>query len=174
MKTIIAIDPGKNGGIAWESENNRACCVSMPDTEGDLIKLIKQFGIELYEINSEDGNLIASTKIPVDCIFYLENIVMFAGRKMPGSHAITYGGNWGFIKGAIQMSGSPLHIVQCKAWQKFHSLGTKGESSDSEWKNKLKAKAQQLYPHLDITLKTADALLILAYAKALEMGKVIQ
>ena len=34
----------------------------------------------------------------------------------------------------------------------------------SEWKRKLKAKAQELYPHLDVTLKNCDALLILHFA----------
>jgi hypothetical protein len=33
-----------------------------------------------------------------------------------------------------------------------------------EWKRKLKEEAQRLFPNMDVTLKTADALLILEYA----------
>jgi hypothetical protein len=44
-------------------------------------------------------------------------------------------------------------------------LGTKGKSSKTEWKNKLKGEAQRLFPSEDVTLDTADALLILEYSK---------
>jgi hypothetical protein len=44
------------------------------------------------------------------------------------------------------------------------SLGTKGSKSTTEWKNKLKARAQQLFPGVGaITLAVSDALLILKY-----------
>jgi hypothetical protein len=33
------------------------------------------------------------------------------------------------------------------------------------WKNKLKTRAQQLYPGIKVTLANADALLILRYAE---------
>jgi NAD(P)-dependent dehydrogenase (short-subunit alcohol dehydrogenase family) len=35
-----------------------------------------------------------------------------------------------------------------------------GDLTKTAWKNKLKARAQQLYPHLKVTLGTADALLL--------------
>lgn len=44
--------------------------------------------------------------------------------------------------------------------------------SKTAWKNKLKEEAQRRFPQLDITLKTADALLILDYAR--EMERAIQ
>jgi len=37
--------------------------------------------------------------------------------------------------------------------------------SPVQWKNKLKAEAQRLYPDIKVTLKTADALLILEATK---------
>ena len=35
----------------------------------------------------------------------------------------------------------------------------------TQWKNKLKAEAQRLFPDIRVTLKTADALLILEATK---------
>ena len=38
-------------------------------------------------------------------------------------------------------------------------------ASRAIWKSKLKGSAQRLYPHLRVTLQTADALLILEYGR---------
>jgi hypothetical protein len=53
-------------------------------------------------------------------------------------------------------------MVRPQKWQGFLGLG-KSEGDKTKWKNKLKAKAQNLFPSLDVTLSTADALLLLEY-----------
>lgn len=58
--------------------------------------------------------------------------------------------------------------VTPQKWQKALQLGTKGNKSNTEWKNKLKARAQQLFPNVPMTLAVADALLILEYSKITE------
>ena len=146
--TIAAIDPGKNGGIAWIRPGGKPCCVPMPETEGDLIARLKQ-------IAPPDD---------YDAVFYLEDLVKHMGAGVPASTMAVYASNWGFLKGAIQHSGSPLHLVNPRTWAKSLGLGVAKGLSKTEWKNKLKARAQQLYPHLEITLKTSDALLLLEYA----------
>ena len=45
-------------------------------------------------------------------------------------------------------------------WQKAHTCGTKGDLTTTQWKNKLKARAAELFPAVDVTLWNADALLI--------------
>lgn len=55
-------------------------------------------------------------------------------------------------------------LVRPQVWQKVFNLGTAAScASKSEWKNKLKAEAQRRFPHLPVTLATADALLILEW-----------
>ena len=55
-------------------------------------------------------------------------------------------------------------LVRPQTWQKDFGLGTASRcASKSEWKNKLKAEAQRRFPHLGVTLQTADALLILEW-----------
>lgn len=147
--TICAIDPGKNGGIAWVRDGEKPCCVPMPETEGDLIQQIR---------------CVANTGSASAAVFYLEDIVRFMG-KTPMSHMAVYASNWGLVQGAIMYSGSVLRIVKPKDWQKGVGVGAPvKDEKRTIWKNKLKARAQQLYPHLEITLKTADALLLLEYA----------
>jgi len=59
-----------------------------------------------------------------------------------------------------------VELVRPQKWQKALGLGSaSGCASKTEWKNKLKAAAQRLYPHLKPTLATADALLILDFAR---------
>ena len=87
------------------------------------------------------------------------------GNKQSGSSSIVYGRNYGFIEGVIQTLGIKLHSVRPQVWMKGMGLGTKGKLSKTEWKNKLKAEAQRLFPSESVTLDTADALLILEYSK---------
>jgi hypothetical protein len=78
-----------------------------------------------------------------------------------------FGMGYGVIRGALIALGWRIIEVTPQAWQKHFSLGTKAScASPGEWKNKLKAEAQRRFPDQDVTLKTADALLILDYAVA--------
>lgn len=76
-----------------------------------------------------------------------------------------------------------LELVQPKDWQGMLGLGKRGlerypkgiteqerlaiarrnDSLKRDWKNKLKALAQQLNPNIDVTLSKSDALLLLEY-----------
>lgn len=128
----------------------------MPDTEQGLIDLL---GPLMY----------TSTK---GCLVYVERVGGFmGGRGQPGSAMFNFG--W--------WASGPVWIAQCyqarvvmitpQKWQKVLSLGNaKGKTpkARADWKRKLKQRAQQLYPGLSVTLKTADALLILEAALTLE------
>jgi len=51
-------------------------------------------------------------------------------------------------------------------WQEPLGLGgRKSCATQPEWKRKLRNKAQELYPQIDVTLQNADALLLLSYAR---------
>lgn len=155
---IIAVDPGKSGGIACsihhEEDMNPASYVfSMPDTEQGLVNLL-------------GGLITPGTTV------YVETVGGYmGGGGQPGSAMFNFG--W--------WASGPVWIAQCyqarvikippQKWQKTLGLGTaKGKSSHDRknWKNKLKAEAQRRHPTLAITLKTADAVLILEAALILE------
>jgi hypothetical protein len=148
VKKIIAVDPGASGGIAWTDGSGSPQCVPMPETEGDVMNLIREIGI-------------------VDTRAVVELVGGFVkGNPAPGSTMFNFGRGFGFILGALAANYVPVELVRPQKWQKHFSLGSCKESGGkTPWKNKLKAKAQQLFPEQDVTLKTADALLILEYAR---------
>ena len=148
MTTYIAIDPGVNGGIAWQG-SALPSCMGMPDSDTET---------------AEEIGLLYSMRPGVKCI--IEDVPKFVGRKLPGSGMFVLGFNCGLVRGIAVSLRMPVILVRPHDWQKHFRLGPKSETSGTtEWKNKLKAEAQRRYPHLKVTLKTADALLLLAYAQ---------
>jgi crossover junction endodeoxyribonuclease RuvC len=146
--TTIAIDPGLSGGLAYERDGQPAQAVPMPPTEGDLVNVLRDLAAEATE-----------------AVAVVEEVSGYVGKAQPGSSAFKFGRNFGFILGVLQTIGVRVELVRPQKWQKALSLGaSSGCASKTEWKNKLKASAQRLYPHLKPTLATADALLILDYA----------
>jgi hypothetical protein len=57
-----------------------------------------------------------------------------------------------------------IEYLPPKKWQQALGLGDK-KTHGNRWKAHLKGRAQALYPQLTVTLKTADALLILEAGK---------
>jgi hypothetical protein len=150
MRTVIAIDPGLSGGIAV-CRNGLTECDGMPETQGDILALLR----DAKRAADIEGHSLL-------CV--LEEVSGFAGKAQPGSAMFRFGEHFGFVKGVVQALEIRLVLVRPQVWQKGFGLGTASTCrSKSEWKNKLKAEAQRRYPHLNVTLKTADALLILEH-----------
>jgi hypothetical protein len=140
---IVAIDPGVSGGFAWHCKS-KTYCSPMPEGDNAVASLIA--GLSRLDACAE---------------LYLEQPPLFAGKNIPGFAVGKMMQNYGVCYGAASALGFKIHTVRPPAWQKTHSIGTKGELSTTEWKNKLKNRAAELFPQLTVTLKTADALLIL-------------
>lgn len=150
---IIAIDPGKNGGIAVFSidRNMLIEVVKMPETPMDILTFLS-----LFQKNS---------------VCYIEKVGGITGQG-GASSMFNFGKGFGHLEMALLCRKIPTTEVTPQKWQKALQLGTKGNKSNTEWKNKLKAKAQQLYPSMSkITLAISDALLILEYARLTEKHK---
>jgi len=148
-KELIAIDPGKSGGIAWKMAYG-ARAIPMPATEPDISQKLK----EIYY------HLDKPTVI-------IEEVGGYIGRPQPGSAMFTFGRNFGFLLGVLTCLSARIVLVRPQKWQSFLSLGT-SDGNKTKWKNKLKSKAQNLYPDLDVTLAIADALLLLEYGRKTE------
>jgi hypothetical protein len=104
-------------------------------------------------------------------ICYLENIVKFTGSPMPSSAMASYASSWGVLKGILMALKFQLVLVTPQTWQKAVGVGTSKGLTKTEWKNKLKAEAQRLYPRSRITLANSDAALIFRYAELQEKSK---
>ena len=122
MKTILAIDPGLSGGVAV-SRFGKAECWPMPETEGDLLELVREIRDAAV---AEGGELV--------CV--LEEVSGFAGKAQPGSAMFRFGEHFGFIKGVIQALEMRLVLVRPQVWQKGfrsgHGFGVRVEDELEE------------------------------------------
>lgn len=179
---LIAIDPGKSGGIACHQESSppfRYSAIPMPDTEGEIIDFLtakKHYGFDTCIIEEVGGYV--------------------GGKGQPGSAMFTFGRNFGFLLGVLQTLGYKVILVRPQKWQKHFSFGSKGllklpklpkgstpeqksahkqelkrinsvnAKLKTEWKNKLKSEAERRFSQLKVTKATADALLLLEYGLA--------
>jgi hypothetical protein len=155
MTSYITIDPGVNGGIAWDSAQ-LASCMGMPGSDTEIAEEIQRI--------AEMDDVLLRIRPGIKCI--IEDVPKFVGKALPGSTIFPLAFNCGLVRGIAISLRMPVILVRPQDWQKHFRLGTKGDTSGTtEWKNRLKAEAQRRYPHLKVTLKTADALLLLAYAQ---------
>ena len=143
-RLIIGIDPGAAGGIGVYSitQGRLIMAIKMPETPTDLLAFLK-----LHSLNSK-------------C--YLEKVGGIPGN---GANAMfNFGRGYGHLEMALLACRIPTETVTPQKWQKEFQLGGRGKTmSKTEWKNKLKAKAQQLFPTFNVTLATCDAMLIALY-----------
>lgn len=148
MKRLIAIDPGASGGFAFDVPDVGIEVHKMPETEGQIASLISS----AFAYGHREA--------------YVEEVGGYCGAALPGSAMFNFGRNFGFILGVLAARGIRVNLVKPQKWQKHFGLGTvKDSGGKTAWKNKLKQKAQQLYPTADVTLKVADALLIYEYGQ---------
>jgi len=143
---IVAIDPGVSGGIAYE-DGGTVHALPMPATLGDLADLIR--------ILAADGPT-----------FWLEELPKFAGKMSASSMGVMFR-NFGRVEALIASARCRIEYITPQRWQKALNLGDKA-THGNRWKAHLKGRAQVLFPQLDVTLKTADALLILEAARRLK------
>jgi hypothetical protein len=140
---MIAIDPGVGGGFAKVGHDGTVAVLSMPDTLQDIRDA-------LFE---EPWDSAIVEDIP-------------KGSSVIGASALaTLHRNLGRIEGVLSARQIPIHRVAPKVWQKALGCGEKANWG-KRWKAHLKEMAQDLFPIAGITLKTADALLILRYAQS--------
>ena len=149
MKTIIGIDAGKSGAIAWITDG-KPCVEKMPDTLQDLWDLI------------QDIRAASSPPLGVgttSAMAYIEQVS--SSPQMGVKSAFTFGNGFGHLEMALTAAGIPFERVRPQVWQKAMGCMTKGD------KNVSKAKAQELFPQMKCTHAISDALLIAEYGRRL-------
>jgi len=139
--TIIGIDPGTNGGIAWITDG-KPCVEKMPDILQDLWELIVSISM-----SAGTGGIGIHA--------YIEQV--HSSPQMGVKSAFTFGNGFGHLEMALTAAGIPFTRIRPQVWQKELGCLTKGD------KNVTKRKAQELFPSMKVTHATADALLIATY-----------
>lgn len=139
---LIAVDPGVNGAFVW-SESGRVHVVKMPPTASDIADLIRSLAIKssMVELHLENPSKGGWGPVSSDTI----------GKLFEQIGGIRYSG---------LVIGWKVNLVAPQTWQsKIGVKKDKGESKTS-FKNRLKQKAEELFPDHPVTLWNADALLI--------------
>jgi hypothetical protein len=132
----LACDPGANGGFAYKGGATVFCGK-----------------------NDELAGLTINHKT----VIVVEKVPPYVGKFIPSSAAFKLGYSYGWIVG--KFANYKTHHITPQVWQKYLNIGTKGEQTTTQWKNRLKDEAIKLFPEQKrITLATADAYLILHYA----------
>lgn len=150
MTAIIAIDPGASGGIAWSELPHDSSCVKMPEGMTEQADGLRSIAAGL------------STKLSI--MVYIERV----GTYMPGNSAtasVKFARHCGHLEAICYMLGLPVVQVAPQTWMK--SLGAL-PSDKGERKRAIKELMARQYPHLSVTLCTADALAILTHARRIE------
>jgi hypothetical protein len=139
---MIAIDPGASGGLAYV-DDGIVQAVAMPEGMTEQIDLIRRLASEGHH----------------ECI--MENV----GFHMPGNSATAtakFARHCGHLEAACYAYGISVQYVAPQKWQR--EIGTFSKDK-RERKAQIKEAMARLYPHLTVTLKTADALGIFTWAK---------
>jgi hypothetical protein len=138
---FLGIDPGASGGIAVLSLDHVLETWKMPDTEGDIAELIDSLAPRI-------------TFCLIEAVHSLP--------KQGVSSTFAFGRNYGFLRGRL-IGKIPFEEIPPGKWQAQMGVKPIKDEPKTAHKNRLKAKAQQLFPHHKMTHAIADAALIAEY-----------
>ena len=150
---IIGIDPGSNGGIAYEF-NGEIFAKKMPETKGNIYSELATISLmaDGYE----------------NAVCYLEKV----GGYMPGNSgpaAVKFARHCGNIEMALIALKIKRIEVSPQKWMNYfvgklnYPVDITPDKKKTLRKNVIKKRAQAIYPHLKVTLALSDALGILNY-----------
>ena len=144
MKTLICIDPGASGGIAVMDNHGAVAIHPMPEGMTAQLDMLRA----------------------VACCPRITAVMEKTGTYVPGNSGVaaaTFARHCGHLEAALYAFGVPCVQVAPAKWMKH--LGALPKEKP-ERKRAIRELMQARYPHLSVTLKTADALGILTWAMA--------
>ena len=143
MNPILTIDPGASGGLALLNREGNVEAFPMPATMTEQIDAIREIVAEVPTITA---------------------VIEKTGFHRPGNSAVAtakFARHCGHLEAALYSVGVPFEEVAPGVWMK--SLGALPADKTAR-KNAIKEQVARRFPHLDVTLKTADALGMLVWA----------
>ena len=146
MSTIIAIDPGANGAVAWRN-GLRYDHIGAKPTVG---------------LASQSELIFGLRDMTGHAVVYIEQVGGYIGKPQPGSAMFKFGTSYGRWLGILEALKIRTVLVRPQVWQKTIGLGSTLKGPDR--KRALRDIAKRLYPTHNVTLANCDALLILEHA----------
>ncbi len=152
---FLGIDPGISGGFALLRE------------DGELVSLWPMADTQRQIYRELQAQLEAARGLNVHCA--IERVNAFPAQGVKG--VFTFAEGYGFLQGLLTALLIPHELVLPTVWQKgfvARSHAQRGRSKNEakkRHKNALKSTAERLFPKADVTLLTADALLIAEWCR---------
>ena len=143
MKPILCIDPGGSGGFALVCNDGTVEAYPMPEGMTAQIDAIRSMAVA-------NPGLVA--------------IMEKVGFHRPGNSAVStakFARRCGHLEAALYSAGIPFEEVSPAKW--MQALGAL-PADKADRKNAIKEIAARRFPHLSVTLKTADALGMMIWA----------
>ncbi len=156
-KIYVGVDPGMSGGIAALC-NGQMRCTKMPATEHDV-----------WQWFEDVRDWPEYPCMTVQCFAVIERV--HSMPKQGVASTFKFGYSYGLLRGMLVASGIPFEDVTPQLWQKGLGITPGRGMKRTDFKNRLKARAQCLFPKEKITLATADALLLAEYCRRKCEGK---
>lgn len=137
---IMGVDPGLSGGVAIIS------------LDGSVYAAHKFTGLTLHDIRDKIKEFAFDVKL---CFFELVHSM----PKQGVSSTFKFGKITGYLEGIIACQELRVEHVSPGVWQRQMKCLSRGD------KKVTRARAQELFPRLQITHAIADALLIAEYGR---------
>ncbi len=153
--TFLGVDPGASGGLAMVTTDGQVTCGPSARTDRDLWNLLKDCGADYAVIEQQTAR---------PTVYFDKS----TGRRVSTVLASTVSlfGSYRYLEGLLVACEIPYEAVPPQRWQKgLHIQPREKSETTTQWKNRLKAKAQSCFPKTVVTLATADALLLALYAQ---------
>lgn len=142
----LGIDPGQNGGLVLLSSYRVLKSSKMPVTERGI------------------WDWLSDRRIDVQVMGVIEKVHSMPGQGV--SSTFKFGVNYGLLRMALVGQRISFEGVTPQTWQKRLGVPSrKPTESKTDFKNRLKALAQRLFPDEKVILATADALLLAYYCR---------
>lgn len=145
MKYYIGLDLGSNGGVVILKETGEVETVfKNPDN-------VKEW-VEKLRVYSDKHCFCLTEKVH--------------SQPINGGKAnFTFGRTVGITLTLLEVNQIPFQEITPQTWLKGFMMKKEKSETSTSWKNRLKAKAQQLFPKENVTLWNADAFLIAEFCR---------
>jgi hypothetical protein len=187
ISTIIGVDPGANGAIAvWSKVFTEA--YNLPETRKDAIDLVKSVVMPFQAVAYiekisgfiPDGGASQMFEFGkqverIGCILETLGVPIFEITPQAWHKELSLGS---IERTPVPKPPRDLNGAMVPRWKltwkkEIEAAKAKNAAAKREFKNKLKAEAQRRFPHIKVTLKNCDALLILEAGKQIEGRKLL-
>lgn len=164
---FLGVDPGKTGALAALYPDGHWQIAPMPGTDQDVLHWLRN--VRETEIGWGRVHSVIEQIDPRPTTVFDKTTGKFRPTILK-STCLLYG-HYLALKMALAACAIPYEEHPPIRWQKTFNLSPreKGET-DNAWKKRLRARAQQLFPQVEIPLQAADAVLLAEYARRSHQG----